>query len=206
MYRITSKLQRVPVTDLRPTQMTVGKKEVERKQQEWAGLGKKKRRAAMSEVLFPAVIGPRDAYYILDHHHSAVALVNEHADEVQVGVVKDLSALEATDFWIYLDHLSWVHPYDQRGKRRSLKEVPSSLRALRDDPYRSLAGEVRDLGGFAKSDTPFLEFLWTNYFRANVRADWLRSHYGKALKRAMRLALSAKTRHLPGWVGSRDRK
>lgn len=81
--------------------------------------------------------------------------------------------------------------------------MPSSLRALRDDPYRSLAGEVRDLGGFAKSDAPYLEFLWTNYFRTNVRSDWVHSHYRKALKRALRLALSAKTRHLPGWVGKR---
>jgi len=206
MYRITSQLQRVPIADLRPTQMTIGKKEVERKQEEWSGLSKKKRRAAMSEVLFPAVVGPREAYYILDHHHAAVALVNEHAEDVQVGVVKDLSMLEVVDFWVYLDHLSWVHPYDQHGKRRLLKEVPASFKALRDDPYRSLAGEVRDLGGFAKSDTPFLEFLWTNYFRANVPANWVRSHYRKALKRAMHLALSAKTRHLPGWVGSRDRK
>ena len=203
MYRIESKLRKVAVTDLRPTQMTIGLKEVERKQQEWAALGKKKRRAAMAEVLFPAVIGPRNGYFILDHHHSAVALVNEHAQEVQVGVVKDLSVLDATDFWIYLDHLSWVHPYDQRGRRRSLKEMPSSFRALRDDPYRSLAGEVRDLGGFAKSNTPYLEFLWTNYFRANVRADWVKSHYRKALKRAMQLALSTKTRYLPGWVGER---
>ena len=204
MYRIQSKLKRVAVTELRPTQMTIGKKEVERKQQEWAAMGKKKRRTAMKEVLFPAVIGPKKAHYILDHHHSAVALVNEHAQEVQVGVVKDLSALSTTDFWIYLDHLSWVHPYDRRGKRRVLKEMPSSLRTLRDDPYRSLAGEVRDLGGFAKSDAPFLEFLWTDYFRANVRADWVKSHYRKALKRALRLAFSPKTRFLPGWVGERS--
>jgi hypothetical protein len=203
MYRIQSKLHRVAVTELRPTQMTVGLKEVERKQLEWAALGKKKRRAAMAEMLFPAVIGPRKAYFILDHHHSAVALVNEHADKVEVGVVEDLSALKPADFWIYLDHLSWVHPYDQRGRRRSFNEMPSSLGALRDDPYRSLAGEVRDLGGFAKSNAPFLEFLWTNYFRANVRSDWVSSHYRKALKRALRLAESPKTQYLPGWVGKR---
>lgn len=53
MYRIESKLERVPVTALRPTQMTVGLQEVERKPQEWAALGKKQRRAATAEVLFP---------------------------------------------------------------------------------------------------------------------------------------------------------
>ncbi len=157
----------------------------------------------MSEVLFPSVIGPRGAYYILDHHHTAVALVRERADQVQVGIVKDLSILSVTDFWIYLDHLSWAHPYDSHGKRRSLKQIPATLGSLRDDPYRSLAGEVRDLGGFSKSDTPYLEFLWTNYFRAHVPAGWVRSHYGKALRRALHLAHSDKSRYLPGWVGER---
>ena len=52
MYRIRSKLQSVSVDKLRPTQMTVGRKEVEGKRQEWAVLGKKKRRAAMKEVFF----------------------------------------------------------------------------------------------------------------------------------------------------------
>jgi hypothetical protein len=203
MYRVGSRLRRVLVKDLRPTQMTIGLQEVKRKQQYWAALGKKKRRKAMGEVLFPAVIGPRGAYFILDHHHTAVALVHEHARDVQVGIVKDLSALKPVDFWIYLDHQSWVHPYDQRGRRRSLKSMPSSLSALRDDPYRSLAGEVRDLGGFAKSDAPFLEFLWTNYFRAQIRSGTLKSHYHKALKQALRLAASERTRYLPGWVGER---
>jgi hypothetical protein len=187
--------------------MTIGLKEVKRKQQEWAELGKKKRQKAMGEALFPAVIGPAKAYYILDHHHTAVALMNENTrGMVQVGVVTDLSALSATEFWVYLDHLSWVHPYDKHGKRRPLKEMPSSFQELRDDPYRSLAGEVRDSGGFAKSDAPFLEFLWTNYFRAHVRSSWVRSHYRKALKRALTLAASDKTCYLPGWVGARSNK
>ena len=202
MYRIRSRLQRVSVEKLRPTQMTVGLKEVERKRQAWARLGKKKRRAAMKEVFFPAVIGPRGAHYILDHHHMAVALAQEHAKHVQVGVVQDLSTLDAGAFWIYLDHLSWVHPYDQHGRRRSFKDMPSSLHSLRDDPYRSLAGEVRDAGGFAKSDEPFLEFLWTNFFRDNVAVELLKADYRKALKKALRLALSAKAKHLPGWTGS----
>lgn len=201
MYRIHNQLHRVRLERLRPTQMTVGLKEVQRKREHWATLGKKKRRLAMEEVFFPAVIGPKKQYYILDHHHSAVALAQEGAREVQVGVVMDLSALDVTEFWVYLDHESWAHPYDRRGRRRSLKEIPASLSALRDDPYRSLAGEVRDLGGFAKSDAPFLEFLWTNYFRDNIEGALVKSHYRKAIKQALRLAHSSKTQHLPGWVG-----
>ena len=201
MYRIRSKLQRVSVDKLRPTQMTVGLKEVKRKRQEWAVLGKKKRRAAMKEVFFPAVIGPRGAHYILDHHHLAVALVQERAKHVQVGVVEDLSALDASAFWIYLDHLSWVHPYDQHGRRRSFKDMPSSMRSLRNDPYRSLAGEVRDAGGFAKSDQPFLEFLWTNFFRTNVPRSCSRLITARRSKRRCGSRVSAKAKYLPGWTG-----
>jgi hypothetical protein len=202
MYRIKSKLKEVPAKALRPTQMTVGFKEVKSKRQEWAALGKKKRRAAMSEVFFPAVIGPKSAYYILDHHHLALALVREQAPSVQVGVVKDLSDLNANDFWIYLDHLSLVHPYDQKGRRCAFKEMPVSIGSLRDDPYRSLAGGVRDAGGFAKADEPYLEFLWTNFFRNNIAAELLTSDYDKALKKALRLAISGKAQHLPGWAGT----
>ena len=204
MYRIDTQLERVPLKRLRPTQMTVGYREVRLKQEEWAGLGKKRRRAAMREAFLPAVIGPKNAYYILDHHHSAIALEREEADYVQVGLVKDLSSLETEEFWVYLDHVSWVHPYDEDGRRRPLKDMPSTLSALRDDPYRSLAGEVRDQGGFAKADAPFLEFLWTNYFRRHVKAKMVKAHFKKAVATCLERAHSKSAQHLPGWVGKRN--
>ena len=118
---------------------------------------------------------------------------------MQVGVVRDLSALDASAFWIYLDHLSWVHPYDQHGRRRSFKDMPSSMRSLRNDPYRSLAGEVRDAGGFAKSDQPFLEFLWTNFFRTNVPAELLEAeHQQGAQKGAAARAIRQRPNIFPG--------
>jgi hypothetical protein len=201
MYRIESQLKRVNFGQLRPTQMTVGFKEVGEKQKEWSELGGKKRRKAMDEMFFPVVTGPKDFFFVLDHHHSAVALGREKASEVHVGIVKDLSKLTESEFWIYLDHLSWVHPYDHRGERRSLNDIPASFQKLRDDPYRSLAGDVRDAGGFAKSDEPYLEFLWSNFFRAHISLRLLSSHYQRATKRALKLAHSGKTAHLPGWVG-----
>ncbi|GAC1538996.1 MAG: hypothetical protein NVS2B4_18970 [Ramlibacter sp.] len=155
----------------------------------------------MRQELFPVVIGPKKTFYILDHHHAAVALVQEKSDIVQVGVVKDLSDLKPQDFWIFLDHYSWVHSYDETGQRRDLKEMPDDFESLKDDPYRSLAGEVRDAGGFAKADAPFLEFLWANHFRALVPAKALAAHPKKALADALTLARSKKSSHLPGWPG-----
>jgi hypothetical protein len=203
MYRIDTELESVAIDRLKPTQMTVGFAEVEQKRKDWASLPKAKRLAAMTEVLFPAVIGPNKQYYILDHHHTALALVQEDAGKVRVGTVKDLSSLSAAAFWIYLDHVAWVHPYDHHGKRRDVEDMPKTFKEMKDDPYRSLAGAVRDHGGFAKSDAPYLEFLWTNYFRNHVAANKLAKHPKAALKEALKLSHSEKTAYLPGWVGSR---
>jgi len=44
---------------------------------------------------------------------------------------------------------------------------------LADDPYRSVAGELRRQGGFAKDTTPFSEFLWADFLRRRIdRGAW----------------------------------
>lgn len=203
MYSISSKLKEVELARLRPTQLSVGFKEVEKKRKSWAKLSGEERRDAMRRELFPAVKGPDECFYILDHHHTAAALIQEKADSVLVGTVKDLTALGFKRFWIFMDHYSWVHPYDEDGNRRAFAEIPSSFEDLRDDPYRSLAGEVRDAGGFAKSDTPFLEFLWANHFRDAIPKKVLEKDPKKAAGRALALARSEKSAFLPGWAGAR---
>jgi len=201
MNSIGSTLVEVKLKFLRPTQMTVGFGEVETKRKSWEKLKSDVRRHTMRQELFPAVKGPDKTFYILDHHHTAVALLREKSDTVQVGVIKDLSTLKLADFWIFLDHYSWVHPYDQTGERRAFKDMPKNFEDLTDDPYRSLAGEVRDAGGFAKSDTPFLDFLWANYLRASIPRKILEHAPQEALSDALALARSKKSAHLPGWPG-----
>jgi hypothetical protein len=199
--RIQSRLNEVKLRDLRPTQMTVGFAEVDKKRRSWAKLSAAHRRNAMREELFIAVLGPGSAYYILDHHHTALALIKEESEAVQVGIAKDLSTLKAKAFWIFMDHFSWAHPYDALGRRRKLEAIPPNFEALEDDPYRSLAGAVRDAGGFAKSEAPFLEFLWANHLRDLMPRSQLESNPGKALRAALAIARSKKSSHLPGWAG-----
>jgi len=201
MYSIDSKLKEVELRLLRPTQMTVGFKEVEKKRDSWNKLDAKRRRMAMRHQLFPVLKGPKKSFYIIDHHHTAAALVKEKSESVLVGVVKDLSRLKLEDFWIFMDHYSWVHPYDEDGKRCGFEKIPSNFEELRNDPYRSLAGEVRDAGGFAKSDAPFLEFLWANHFRGAIPRKLMDDAPQKALRQALALARSKKSSHLPGWPG-----
>jgi hypothetical protein len=201
MYRIESELKCVPLKELRPTQMTVGFKEVEAKRKSWAELGAEKREAAIQEEFFPAVRGPGKKYFVLDRHHAALALTEERAAQVQVGLVKDLSGLAERDFWIFLDHYSWMHCYDAKGERRGWDQMPKRFVDMKDDPYRSLAGDLRDAGGFSKVDVPFLEFLWANYLRERVPARLLKAEPKRALKKARELARSRDCSFLPGWCG-----
>ena len=203
MYRIHSQLIRVDAAYLRPTQMTYGEREVENKRKKWRKLDESERREGMQECFFPAIRGPKKHFFILDHHHLVLALLRESVQQVQVGVVRDLSMLTPLEFWIYLDHLSYVHPYDENGERRSLMDIPHSFDEMRDDPYRSLAGAVREAGGFAKSDAPFLEFLWSNHFRRHIARRKLLHHFHKAVREGVKLALSKRSSYLPGFSGER---
>ena len=203
MFRIESQLRKVPLEKLRPTQMTVGFREVEAKRKSWAKLGDKARQRAMNEELFPVVAGPGEAFYILDHHHTALALVHEKAVDVQVGQVKDLSHLKREAFWVFLDHHCWVHMYDAKGRRRPVEDMPGRFQDLQDDPYRSLAGLVRDAGGFAKAEEPFLEFLWANHFRALIPLRVVKTDMSEARRLALALASKKDASHLPGWCGKR---
>jgi hypothetical protein len=182
--------------------MTVGLEEVDRKRKDWRKLGKEGRRRAMNEEMFPAVKASDGFYYILDNHHTALALIHEKTDTVRIGLVKDLSELTSRHFWVFLDHHSWMHAYDEHGRRRPFRDMPRRFEDMRDDPYRSLAKAVRDAGGFAKPDEPFLEFLWANHFRDLIPKKLLASKK-RALSEALDLAASKRSQHLPGWVGKK---
>jgi hypothetical protein len=201
MYRIESELKEVPLEELRPTQITVGFKEVDAKRKSWSKLSANDRKKAMDEEFFPAVRGPGKKYFVLDRHHAALALAHEKAECVQVGLVRDLSALSPGEFWVFLDHYSWMHCYDARGKRRAFDKVPKRFEDMADDPYRSLAGDLRDQGGYSKVDVPFLEFLWANHLRKKVPERMLVGDPKGALSRAMKIAASKKSSFLPGWCG-----
>ena len=94
-----------------------------------------------------------------------------------------------------------MHPFDEKGQRRGYKDVPKKITGLVDDPYRSLAGELRRIGGFAKDTTPFSEFLWADFLRRGVKRKLIEADFAKALERAMKLARSGDADYLPGWCG-----
>lgn len=194
-------LIRAHLDRLHPTQMTVGKIEVALKRKQWAALSKKARIGALADHWFPAVLGPQDQYYIVDHHHFGLALLEEDVKMASLMIVKDASWLDQSTFWNMMDHHQWVHPYDHKGVRRDFDAVPSQLDQLKDDPYRSLAGAVRRAGGFAKDVAPFSEFLWADFFRNLIPARLIKQDFTQALIHAQKMADSQAARYLPGWCG-----
>src|ERR1700681_122691 len=183
-------LHPVAIADLRPTQITVGMREVREKRTRWRGVDKKKGAEFLGKHMIPVILGPKDRHYVIDHHHLARALHEEGVEDVLVTVIANLSKLERDAFWIVLDSHSWMHPFDQNGKRRGYDDIPKSVADLVDDPFRSLAGELRRAGGFAKDTTPFSEFLWADFLRRRIKRKAVEDDFNRAIERGLQLAKS----------------
>jgi hypothetical protein len=191
----------VPITDLRPTQMTVGFREVEEKRKAWRERSAKKGSAYLGTHMIPVVAGPKGRYYVTDHHHMARAMHDEGVKDVLINVTADLSGLTKESFWVVMDCRGWCHPYDGDGVRQDFAAIPASMTELADDPFRSLAGELRRAGGFAKDVTPFSEFQWADFLRHRIKRKAAEKDFETALAEALKLAKGMDANYLPGWCG-----
>ena len=88
-------------------------------------------------------------------------------------------------FWVVLDDRRWCHPYDAKGRRCGFEEIPPSIADLEDDPFRSLAGELRRAGGYAKDITPYSEFLWADFLRRHLKRKDIATSFKVALGKAL---------------------
>lgn len=192
------------IESLRPTQMTVGYREVALKRAEWCRKREKAGGEFLGRHMIPVVLGPKERLWLVDHHHLARALFEEGELHVLTSIVADLSHLHRDEFLTVMDNRSWLHPFDDKGVRRGYAKLPKSIDALDDDPCRSLAGELRRTGGFAKSQVPFTEFLWADYLRRRIDKALIHADFDKALSQAKVIAHDKDARHLPGWVGPDD--
>jgi hypothetical protein len=198
------KVHPVPILELRPTQMTVGLREVKEKRKRFREQKAQKQREMIGHHMIPAVRGPDKRFYVVDHHHLARALHDEGIADILVTVIGDLTMVDRDAFWGVMDNKRWVYPYDAKGERRPFKALPKSVKDLKDDPYRSLAGELRRQGGFAKDTTPFSEFLWADFLRRQISRKTVEDHFLKALEKAKELAKTHNAIYLPGWCGPAD--
>jgi hypothetical protein len=194
-------LHPIPIEDLHPTQITVGLREVESRRKAWRAKEGKKAAEFLGQHIIPVILGPKDRHYVIDHHHLARALHEEGVKSVPVTVVANLSRLEVDCFWFVMDNHGWMHPFDAEGKRRGYENIPDTVEDLVDDPFRSLAGELRRVGGFAKDTTPFSEFLWADFLRRRLKRKAVEKDFEGTLEEALHLAKTEEADYLPGWCG-----
>jgi len=105
---------------------------------------------------------------------------------------------------VEMDARHWVHPIDTEGRRHGVDALPKHVKGLVDDPYRSLAGYVRDAGAYVKTETAFAEFLWADFFRHRMSIGPGPEAFEAAVREPLPLAHSPAARHQPGFLWARD--
>lgn len=196
------RIKPVAIKDLRPTQITVGFREVSEKRVRWRELAGAKGGKFLGQHMIPVLLGPKERPYVLDHHHLVRALHDEGVQDILINVIADLRAVHKDSFWVLLDNRGWCHPYDGDGRRCGFEDIPSSISDLQDDPFRSLAGELRRAGGYAKDTTPFSEFIWADFLRRRIKRREVEKDFSSALEKALKHAKSEDANYLPGWCGA----
>ena len=104
-----------------------------------------------------------------------------------------------------------VYLKDHQGNVITPRDLPTSIRELRNDPFRSLAGAVRESCGFGSDnkDVPdgnYLEFKWADYLRArwaqtSIEVDEIDAYFDWATQAALQLATQKEAAGLPGYTG-----
>ena len=199
-------LQPIPILELRPTQMTVGMREVKEKRKRLREYWKehksrKKQGEFLGKHMIPVVLGPDKRYYVVDHHHLARALHDEGVKDIIVTVIGDLSMVEREAFWGVMDNKRWVYPYDAKGERRHFKDLPKSVtrpqgRSVPQPRRRIAAGRRLCQGHHAVQRIPVGGFPAPQDV-AQERGGPFHEGHGKGLA----LAKSKDAIYLPGWCG-----
>jgi hypothetical protein len=192
---------KVPIADMRPTQLTLGLAEVEERAAEIAAMTPTKREAYLERKAIPHVLGPGRQIYIVDHHHLARALLSLKISEAILGdQVADYSGLETKAFWRMMESKGYCWPIDADGNRRPYAAIPASIGDLTDNVWRTLARRVRG-EAFQDLDTPFQEFMWGDYFRTFMTRRLIELRVELAVELATKLARLSEAQDLPGYWG-----
>jgi hypothetical protein len=193
------KIQEAALKDLHPTQLTVGMIVVQDKRKHLAAMSGPDRQAFLKAHPMPAVLGPQGMLYITDHHHLGRAAYDASIATAYFEVEEDLSKCSVEAFWKEMNENQWVHPLDEHGVRHVYTLIPDTLGKLEDDVYRSLAGYVRDAGGYDKTPTAFAEFVWADFFRRNIAIETVHADFQTAVRAGVSLAQCKLAKNIPGF-------
>ncbi len=189
------------IFELRPTQFALGLREVEAKTKKLKALAHHELDDFLKAHRVPVIQHDDETFHLIDHHHLVRACWEMDIEHVYVEIIADLSKYKVDHFWEKMKDSNWVHPYDQFGKGpHPIDALPLDIRGLADDPYRSLAWAIREEGGFEKTEEPFAEFKWADFFRKNITVARTPTGFDEAIKEAIKLAHTDAAKHLPGFI------
>jgi hypothetical protein len=194
----------VDLNALHPTQFALGMKEVEIR----AGILHHKTPEELAIYLrkhrIPLVIGPEGVPYLIDGQHMARAvLVAGIKSPLPAEVITNLSSLSVTDFWDKMKAEHWTYLFDETGKGPlPAANLPASVAAMHDDPYRSLAWLVRGRAGYEKGSDESVDFQWANFFRTRIPFNNTLADNDGVISNAVALAHSPAAQGLPGYIGT----
>ena len=161
----------------------------------------------LKKNIAPAIIGPDGRFYITDKHHTSYSILNSdipHSKKrLYLTILHDWKTLSKSEFESLMVKNNYVWLKDRNYRYRHFSKLPACLKALTDDPYRSLAWKVRKNKGFTKINFSFQEFYWGEFFKQQgihleSSDEW---EIEAVLEDAMKLAKSKAAQHLPGHKG-----
>ena len=189
-----------------PTQFALGLHDVEKKRAKITAIkdSPKELQDYLQKNKFRAVKGPEETFYIVDGHHRCRALAEESIDKVYLEIIEDESGMTRTDFWQKMARRHLVWPYDENGDGPlDPLSIPGNVLNLSDDPYRAIAEDALDEGAYEKTDVPFQQFMWANFYRKRIDRSLVRSDYAAALKKAKSISHEPAAKDLPGYINNR---
>jgi hypothetical protein len=216
----------IPVLSIRPMQFDVGMRSVAKKADKYRRMTPQALRAFLVANPIPVIAKEDGSVHVNKRAHSTPQVdskvkktetrPNDHHHESraawEAGIRFIAASTQRTEdastpkkekkFWKKMKRENQVYLRDRFGEKRDPADLPMDVRGLGDNPYRSLAGDVRDAGGYTKNTEPFSEFRWAEFFRKNLTVH-PNDDYDAALKEAMKLAKSKKARDLPGYNGKK---
>jgi hypothetical protein len=170
------------------------------------------------------VIGPRGSVYLTDGHHTFSTFWEadggrNHQLKVWVKVSDNFSALGEAAFWARMREENKVWLKNGQNQAITPQQLPAAigLRALGDDPYRSLVYFTREVAYAPPAQaTEFLEFYWADWLRQQAGVDLARTDRGNVASylatiqtasaamaglKATDIVSGGKTAQALGWTG-----
>ncbi len=198
------------IKDVQPLQGAVGMDQVNDYVKDFSKMSKDEFREYRLKHIGQIVLGPpvgnaatKDGVVeaaFIDGHHKALATINSEAKRAIVEIQGDYSDLTPTQYKALLKKNKWVWLKDEAGNKISFEELPKSIIALKDDPYRSFVGKLmEETDLIADSDVPFQEFKWADRLRKEISEEVLLKDPKKAMELAEDFAKKKAYRYkLPG--------